>query len=162
VHGGYDPTYANEDPNRVLPLDAVRTLVRERRIGSLSETYYATVGNATSVERARRYGEEIAALLINEGVQAVVFTSTWGTCTRCGATMVKELERAGLPTVHVCSIVPISITVGANRIVPSVAIPHPLGDPALSSDEEFAIRKQLVERALDALQTDTEEQRVFD
>ncbi len=76
VHGGYDPTYANADPNRVLPLDAVRSLVRERRIGSLSELYYATVGNATSVERARRYGEEIAALLINEGVQAVVFTST--------------------------------------------------------------------------------------
>jgi glycine reductase len=76
VHGGYDPTYANEDPNRVLPLDAVRILGREGRIGSLSETYYATVGNATSVARARRYGEEIAALLINEGVQAVIFTST--------------------------------------------------------------------------------------
>ena len=76
VHGGYDPTYANQDPNRVLPLDAARSLERERRIGKLSETYYATVGNATSVERARRYGEEIAAQLVNEGVQAVIFTST--------------------------------------------------------------------------------------
>jgi len=76
--------------------------------------------------------------------------------------MVKELERAGLPTVHVCSIVPISLTVGANRIVPSVAIPHPLGDPALSLEQEFALRMQLVERALDALQTDIKEQRVFD
>ena len=36
--------------------------------------------------------------------------------------MVKELERAGLPTVHICSIVPISKTVGANRIVPAIAI----------------------------------------
>jgi len=36
--------------------------------------------------------------------------------------MVKELERAGLPTVHICTIVPISKTVGANRIVPAVAI----------------------------------------
>ena len=76
--------------------------------------------------------------------------------------MVKELERAGIPTVHVCSIVPISLTVGANRIVPSVAIPHPLGDPALSSDDEFALRRQLLLRALDALQTDIDEQRVFD
>jgi len=42
--------------------------------------------------------------------------------------MVKELERAGLPTVHICTIVPISKTVGANRIVPAVAIPHPLGN----------------------------------
>ena len=50
--------------------------------------------------------------------------------------MAKELERAGLPTSHVCSIVPISRTVGANRIVPSVAIPHPLGDPARPPEED--------------------------
>ena len=50
--------------------------------------------------------------------------------------MAKEIERVGIPTVHVCSIVPISRTVGANRIVPSVAIPHPLGDPELPPDEE--------------------------
>lgn len=76
VHGGYDPTYANEDPNRVLPLDVMRDLEREGRIGKLSETYYATVGNATSVERARRYGQNIAAELVNVGVQAVILTST--------------------------------------------------------------------------------------
>lgn len=76
VHGGYDPTYANDDPNRVLPLDAARALVRDGRIGRLHERYYATVGNATSVQRAKRYGAEIAAKLVNEGVQAVIFTST--------------------------------------------------------------------------------------
>jgi glycine reductase len=76
VHGGYDPTYANEDPNRVLPLDVMRDLEREGRIGKLSETYYATVGNATSVERAQRYGQNIAAELVNVGVQAVILTST--------------------------------------------------------------------------------------
>jgi betaine reductase len=67
-----------------------------------------------------------------------------------------------LPTAHVCSIVPISKTVGANRIVPSVAIPHPLGDPDKSPDEEKAIRRRLVEKALTALETEIAEQRVFD
>jgi betaine reductase len=76
VHGGYDPTYANADPNRVLPLDALRALEKAGRIGHLHDTYYATVGNATSVRRAVRFGEEIAAELVNVGVQAVVFTST--------------------------------------------------------------------------------------
>ena len=76
--------------------------------------------------------------------------------------MVKELERAGLPTAHVCSIVPISMTVGANRIVPSVAIPHPLGDPARTAEEEKTIRRGLVEKALAALETDITEQRVFE
>jgi betaine reductase len=76
VHGGYDPTYANQDPNRVLPLDMARDLERSGHIGRLHHSYFATVGNATSVERAKRYGAQIATRLINEGVQAVVFTST--------------------------------------------------------------------------------------
>ena len=76
VHGGYDPTWANADPNRVLPLDMARVLEREGRIGRLFHRYYATVGNGTAVERARRFGQEIAAELVNEGVQAVIFTST--------------------------------------------------------------------------------------
>ena len=76
VHGGYDPTFANADPNRVLPLDEARVLEREGRIGRLCDTYFATVGNATSVAQARRFGTEIAPLLVNEGVQAVILTST--------------------------------------------------------------------------------------
>ena len=76
--------------------------------------------------------------------------------------MTKELERAGLPVVHVCSIVPISRTVGANRIVPSVAIPHPLGDPSRSPEQERALRRALVEQALVALTTPVTEQTVFD
>jgi betaine reductase len=51
--------------------------------------------------------------------------------------------------------------VGANRIVPSVAIPHPLGDPALSEDEERGLRRELLERALEALETPIEAQQVF-
>jgi len=58
--------------------------------------------------------------------------------------------------------VPISQTVGANRIVPSVAIPHPLGDPDKSPEEEKAIRRRLVETALTALETEISGQRVFD
>jgi len=60
--------------------------------------------------------------------------------------MVKEIESAGFPVVHMCTVVPISLTVGANRIVPTVAIPHPLGDPTLSAADEKALRRKLVER----------------
>lgn len=76
--------------------------------------------------------------------------------------MVKEIERAGLPVVHVCTVVPISLTVGANRIVPAVAIPHPLGNPDLPKDEEKALRRRLVEKALRALETPVEGQTVFE
>lgn len=76
AHGGYDPTFANHDPNRVLPLDAVRDLEREGAFGSLYETYFATVGNGTSVERASSFGRDIAHKLLADGVQAVILTST--------------------------------------------------------------------------------------
>ena len=76
--------------------------------------------------------------------------------------MVKEIERAGIPVVHIATVVPISLTVGANRIVPAIAIPHPLGDPNLESGEEHSLRRKLVEQALDALSTEVDEQTVFE
>ncbi len=76
--------------------------------------------------------------------------------------MVKEIERAGIPVVHMCTVTPISMTVGANRIVPTIAIPHPLGNPSRTPEEEKAIRRGLVEKALKALQTEVDGQTIFD
>jgi len=76
--------------------------------------------------------------------------------------MVKEIEKAGLPVVHVCTVVPISLTVGANRIVPAVAIPYPLGNPALDPGEEKRTRRKIVEKALRALETEIDGQTVFE
>ncbi|OGP35799.1 MAG: glycine reductase [Deltaproteobacteria bacterium GWC2_65_14] len=75
--------------------------------------------------------------------------------------MAKEIERAGIPVAHVCSIITISQTVGANRIVPAVAIPHPLGNPKLPLAEEKELRRNLLKKAFAALQTPVEEQTVF-
>ena len=76
--------------------------------------------------------------------------------------MVKGVEGAGLPVVHVCTVTPISMTVGANRIVPAVAIPHPLGNPAVEADEEKKLRRNLVEKALHALTVEVEDQTIFE
>jgi glycine reductase len=76
--------------------------------------------------------------------------------------MVKEIERAGIPVVHMCTVVPISLTVGANRIIPTIAIPHPLGNPSLEAIEEKLLRRKLVEKALVALETEVDGQTVFE
>ena len=76
--------------------------------------------------------------------------------------MVKGIEKYGIPVVHMCTVVPISLTVGANRIVPTIAIPHPLGNPNLDEKEEYNLRKRLVDKALDALVTEVEDQTVFE
>jgi betaine reductase len=76
VHGGFDVTLANEDPNRLVPLDAARQLEREGRIGRLHETFYTTTGNGTPVVMATRFGREIAAELERAGVGAVLLSGT--------------------------------------------------------------------------------------
>ena len=72
------------------------------------------------------------------------------------------MEGLGLPAVHVCTIIPISQTVGANRIVPAVAIPYPTGNPELEYEDELLIRKQLLLKSLEALNTKIDEQTIFD
>jgi glycine reductase len=76
AHGGYDPTYANKDADRVLPVDVMRDLVKEGVIGSLHEYWYATVGNGTAVASAKAYAQKIAEDLHNYKVDAVILTST--------------------------------------------------------------------------------------
>ena len=63
VHGGFDVTLANEDPNRLVPLDTVRGLQRAGRIGRVHESLYTTTGNGTPVVVATRFGQEIAGEL---------------------------------------------------------------------------------------------------
>jgi len=76
AHGGYDPTYANHDADRVLPVDVMRDLENEGAIGKFHNYYYSTVGNGTSVANAKGFGAKIAAELKKDGVDAVILTST--------------------------------------------------------------------------------------
>lgn len=46
--------------------------------------------------------------------------------------------------------------VGANRILRGQAITSPFGDPALSIAAEIELRRKIVERALEMLETDVE------
>ena len=75
--------------------------------------------------------------------------------------MVKEFEKAGFPVVQMCNLIPVASTVGANRMVPTISIPYPLGDPNTSKEEQWKLRYYRVGVALDALATDITEQTVF-
>ncbi len=52
--------------------------------------------------------------------------------------------------------------VGAPRIVPTRGIPYPTGDPDLGPEQERAWRRQLLQRALQAVATPVREPTVFD
>lgn len=76
AHGGYDPVYANLDPDRVLPVDILREFEKEGKIGSLHRYFYTTVGNGTAVKNAKAFAAEYAKELKADGVDAVILTST--------------------------------------------------------------------------------------
>ena len=76
AHGGYDPQYGNENGNRVLPADAMEELERRGVIGEFYDKMLVTVGNCMDIKKATRYGKEMAEQLKNDGVEAVLLTST--------------------------------------------------------------------------------------
>lgn len=76
AHGGYDATYADQDADRVLPVDVLRDMEKEGVFKKLHNKFYTTVGNGTAVASAKKFGAEIARRLIADGVTAVILTST--------------------------------------------------------------------------------------
>ena len=76
AHGGFDPVYANEDADRVLPVDVLRDMEKEGKIGTLHRYFYSTVGNGTAVANAVEFASEFSKELKADGVDAVILTST--------------------------------------------------------------------------------------
>lgn len=76
AHGGHDPVYANEDADRVIPVDVLRDMEKEGKIGKLHRYFYSTVGNGTAVASSKKFAEEFTKELVADGVDAVVLTST--------------------------------------------------------------------------------------
>lgn len=76
AHGGYDPTYANQDSDRVLPVDVLREFEASGKIGKLHNKFYTTTGNGTAVKSSKAFAAEFSQKLKNDGVDVVILTST--------------------------------------------------------------------------------------
>jgi glycine reductase len=76
VHSGYDTTFANQDPHRLVPLDTMRELEQQGVFGKVYEIVHATGGAHAAVENATRIGQGIAEQLKTAGVTGVILTST--------------------------------------------------------------------------------------
>lgn len=76
THGGYDPVYANEFPDRVAPLDILKEYEAEGYIGKVFDWFYTTTGTGTAVSKAVEFGVQIGAELKAAKVDGVILTST--------------------------------------------------------------------------------------
>lgn len=63
---------------------------------------------------------------------------------------------------QICSLTAVAMSVGANRILPGTAIPFPVGNPALTLVQEKALRRKLVDAALEGLKASIDTQTIFD
>ena len=75
--------------------------------------------------------------------------------------MVKEIERLGIPVVHLTNMVPVAVSIGSNRILKGFSIPFPACDCNLPEEERYASRYHLVEKGLAALMTEQQQQTVY-
>jgi glycine reductase len=74
-HFGYDTRYVKDDPNRLLPLDVIRTFEEKNEV-AVHPVIYATAGACTAMEHAANIGKGIAEKLKSAGIRAVILTST--------------------------------------------------------------------------------------
>ena len=51
--------------------------------------------------------------------------------------------------------------IGANRTITGAKIPHPCGDPTLSEEADRALRREIINTALGALQTEVNGPTIF-
>ena len=76
VHGGYDTTLVNQNPQRLVPFKAALELQKEGVIGEAVPYFLATCGIGTNVAMAQKLGAAMAKQLKEDGVDAVFLTST--------------------------------------------------------------------------------------
>lgn len=76
VHGGYDRAFVTEDPNLVIPLDVLREMEKEGVFGELADYFISTTGTGTATGNAKAFGEDFVGKLKEDGIGAVILTST--------------------------------------------------------------------------------------
>lgn len=76
IHAGFDPAAADACPDVIMPIDAMRAYEKEGKIGKLHDYFYSTVGTGTTESEAARMAEEIIPYLQEDGVDAIILTST--------------------------------------------------------------------------------------
>ena len=67
--------------------------------------------------------------------------------------MTRELERAGIPTIHYCNMTPVANAVGVNRIMESASIKYPFGNPDIQEGMEYEERLSRLRSAVERLTT---------
>jgi D-proline reductase (dithiol) PrdB len=70
----FDRTGFQSDWNVVFPLDRLKELVRDKVVGAVAAFHYSFMGAIPKIERYEPKARELAAMLRNDGVDAVLLS----------------------------------------------------------------------------------------
>lgn len=77
AHAGYFNDHVLARPDRLVPVDVMRDLAKEGKIGKLHRTFFSTSGCTTVSKRCGEMGDEMGAVMKKGGiVGAAILTST--------------------------------------------------------------------------------------
>lgn len=152
VHQGYDNSYVLQDPNRLLPVDALDVLISQHKIGNYYNEFISTSGVMTSKEQCQILGHRIAKYVSKLPIQGVLITSACGTSTRCGSIIGLAIEEFDIPVVQVTNLNKIAEYSGMTRVLKGRNICYPFGNPSMNLSGEVQYRFQLTLRALSLLE----------
>ena len=76
IHGGFNTVFVNEEPDRMLAVDAFRRLADEGEIAELHDDFLSTCGNGGAFVEMDGIGRAWAAELKKTGVEGVVLPAT--------------------------------------------------------------------------------------
>jgi glycine reductase len=76
IHGGFNTVFVNEEPDRMLAVDALRRLAREGEIAGLHDDFLSTCGNGGAFGAMEDIGREWANEIKAAGVGGVILPAT--------------------------------------------------------------------------------------
>ena len=76
IHGGFNTVFVNEDPDRIIPLDALRVFEGRGEIGKVYEDFLSTCGNGGAFGHMQEIGQAWAVELKKGGVTGVILPAT--------------------------------------------------------------------------------------
>lgn len=100
VHGHYDHSEADADPNIVFPLETLRELAAEGVIGAVNDNHYSFGFTTCLKELYEQAYPEVADKIERSKTKLVLMMAGCPeTCHRALANLAREIESRGVPTV---------------------------------------------------------------
>lgn len=140
----FDRAGFQEDVNLVFPIDRMRELEAQGKIGSLASVHFSFMGAGLLPQVYEKTVRDMARLLRQDGVDAAFILPVCPNCTRASAGIAYYLESEGIATTGISLVREITEAMQPPRMLwTSFPFGYPLGKPG-----DAAFQHQVIDAAL--------------